>query len=177
MVRARLGAFATFLTLGCIDVRTMASHLNRTKIAGIDTCLTNTVLAIVCHHITGDRAIFTSGTNDLNDITVIHRSRRFALGKTHSLSDNFSFLIDTAAKLRCGSRNQFQRNMVALFLQFAGKCQFCYFIKYIVFDLDYIFVSVHLQLLPMLSSDIRHYLHILRRVTLLVKKITILIII
>ena len=122
MVRTSLGTFTTFLTLGSVNMGTMASHLDRTKVTCVDTCLSDTVLAVVGYNITGDRAIFTCRTDDLDDIAVVMHARCLSLCQADSLADNFSFFIDTATELRCWSRNQRLRNAVPLLFQFICKC-------------------------------------------------------
>ena len=63
--------------------------------------------------------------------------------QAHSLADDFPFLVNTAAELRVRSRNQFIWNMVALFFQYSVKCQLGYFIQNLMFNFDYILISIH----------------------------------
>ena len=114
VVRTGRSTASALLTLLGINMGTVASCLDGTKLTGIDTCLTHTVLTVLCNGIAGNRTVLAGCTDDLNDISIILRSRSLALCKANTLADNLSLLIDTAAELWCRSRNQMNRNVVPL---------------------------------------------------------------
>ena len=84
---------------------TVSADGNRLKITGVDTCLTNTVLAVICYDISGNRTIFTGRADYLDDIAIVNGARRFAFRQTDSLPDNLPLFINTAAELRRRARN------------------------------------------------------------------------
>ena len=134
---------STLFTFLRINVGTMTSRLNGTEFTCIDTCLSHTVLTVFCNGITGNRAVLTGCTDYLNHVSIILRSRGFALCKTDTLADNFSFFVDTATELWCRARNQTNRDVVSLRIKSTLKCQFCNLTQNGMLDLDYIFISVH----------------------------------
>ena len=134
---------STLFTFLRINVGTMTSRLNGTEFTCIDTCLSHTVLTVFCNGITGNRAVLTGCTDYLNHVSIILRSRGFALCKTDTLADNFSFFVDTTTELWCRARNQTNRDVVSLSIKSPFKCQFCDFTQNRMLDLDYIFISVH----------------------------------
>ena len=172
IVRTGLRTSSTFFTFCRIDVGAGSSRLNRTEFAGIDTSLSKTVLAVLRYNITGNRTVLTCRTDDLNHIAIISQTWRFALRQTDSLSDNLSFFINTAAKLRCRTWDQAHCDIVSLLVKLTGKCQLCHFIEYVVFDFDHIFISIH-RVLPrpflfvnfLTILDIIYYLYGIARET------------
>jgi hypothetical protein len=148
IVWASLGAFPTLFTFRRVNMGTLPAHFNGAKLTCIDTCLPNTVLAILCNRIAGNRAVLTCGADNLDHIPIIHRPWRLAFCQTDPLPDNFPLFVDAATEFRCRPWNQFQRNMVPLRIQFPCKCQLCHFVKYIMFDPNYIFISIH-HILPL----------------------------
>ena len=124
----------------------VSPRLDRAELTRVDTRFARTVLAVLRHGITGNRAVLTRGADHLDDISVVDQSRRLALGKTDSLSDNLSLFINTTAKLRC-RRDQAHCDVVSLFLQLACKRKLCHLVEHIMFDSNHIFISIH-RVLP-----------------------------
>ncbi len=143
IVRTGLCTFSAFFTFGCINMGAFSAHFNGTEFAGIDTCLSNTVLAVFRNGITGNGTVLTGRADNLNYISVIRNSWRLPFCQADSLPNDFSLLVDTAAELWRGPRYQFQCNVISFCIQFSGKCQFCNFIEHIMFDSNYIFISEH----------------------------------
>src|SRR5699024_2851509 len=104
------------------------SCLNRAELTCIDTCLTNTVLAVLRHCIAGDRTVLTCGADDLDHIAVILKPRSLSLCQTDTLSDDLSLLVNTAAELSSRSRDQFHRDLILTLLQLSGESQPRYFL-------------------------------------------------
>ena len=136
-------AASTLFTFLRINMGTMTTCLNSTKFTCIDTCFSHTVLTVFCNGITGNRTVLTGCTDYLNHISIILRPWGFALCKTDTLADNLSLFVDTATELWCRARNQTNRDVVSLRIKSTLKCQFCNLTQNGMFDLDYIFISVH----------------------------------
>ena len=100
IVRTGFGALTTFFTFGCVNVGTVMSRFNCPKLTGIDTCLSKTVLTVLCYCVAGDRTVFAGRRNNLDDIAIIFRSRSFAFCEADSLADDLTLFVDTAAELR-----------------------------------------------------------------------------
>ena len=143
IVRTGFGALTTFFTFGCVNVGTVMSRFNCPKLTGIDTCLSKTVLTVLCYCVAGDRTVFAGRRNNLDDIAIIFRSRSFAFCEADSLADDLTLFVDTAAELRCRSRNKLQREVITLFFKFTCKSKLCYFEQYVMFDFDYVSISIH----------------------------------
>ena len=47
------------------------SRFNCPKLTGIDTCLSKTVLTVLCYCVAGDRTVFAGRRNNLDDIAII----------------------------------------------------------------------------------------------------------
>ena len=121
---------------------TVAPWFDGAELTRIYTRLANTVLAVLRHCIAGDRTIFTGRTDNLDDIAVVGNSRRFSLSQAYPLTDDLSFLINTAAELRRGSRDQLKRDLILALLQFSVKSQTCNLLQNCMFDFDYICICV-----------------------------------
>ena len=121
IVRTGFGALTTFFTFGCVNVGTVMSRFNCPKLTGIDTCLSKTVLTVLCYCVAGDRTVFAGRRNNLDDIAIIFRSRSFAFCEADSLADDLTLFVDTAAELRGRSRNKLQREVITLFFKFTCK--------------------------------------------------------
>ena len=128
MIRAGFCAFTAFLAFRRVNMGTMAPNGNRIKIACIDTCLSNTVLAVVCYNITGNRAVLARRMDYLYDIAVVYCAWRFAFRKADSLTDNFPFFVNTATKLRVWPRNQLIGDMIPFFFQISLQGGFSHFV-------------------------------------------------
>ena len=114
--RTCLCTLTALLTFICIYTGTMLADRDRSKIAGANTCLADTVLTVICYHITGDRTILTCGTDDLNDISGILCAGCLSLCKADTLANDLSLLINTAAELRRRSGDQIHWNMISRLL-------------------------------------------------------------
>ena len=143
IVRTGLSTFATLFTFLWINVGTKSSRLDRTKFTCIDTCLSKTVLTVLCYCVAGDRTVFAGRRNNLDDIAIIFRSRSFAFCEADSLADDLTLFVDTAAELRGRSRNKLQREVITLFFKFTCKSKLCYLEQYVMFDFDYVSISIH----------------------------------
>ena len=144
IVRTCCSTTSTLFTLLWINVGTMTSCLDCSKFTCIDTCLTHTVLAVLCYCVAGDWTILTGSIHYLNNVSIIFRTRCLTFCQTDTLTDDLTLLINTATELRCWSRNQTNRNMISLRIKCSFKCQFCYLTQYCMFNFNYIFVSVHI---------------------------------
>src|SRR5699024_5298855 len=147
IIRTCLCTLSALFTLGCINMGPVSSLFDCSEFTCVDTCFSKTVLTVFSHCITGNRTVLTRRINDLNNISIILFTRRLSFCQTNSLTYDFSFFVNTASKLRKRSRNQSACNVIPLFFQFSFKSQPRHFIQYLMFDCDYIFISVHVSLL------------------------------
>ena len=121
IIRTCFGALSALLTLGGINMGTKSSRLNSPKLTCVDTCFTKAVLAVLRHGITGNRTILTGRIDNLDNISIILNPRSLPFRQTYSLTDDFSFLVDTASKLWERSRNQSLRNMISFLVKLPFK--------------------------------------------------------
>ena len=98
-----VGALAALFTFCRVNMRSETPRLDCAKFTSVNTCFSNTVLAVLCNCITGNRTVLAGRADDLDDITVVGHSRSLALRQADTLPDDLSFLINTAAELRCRS--------------------------------------------------------------------------
>ena len=99
--------------LGRVNVGTKSSRLDRAEFTCIDTCLSQTVLAVIGYDIAGDRTVLTGRTDNLNYISIVNCSRCFSLSKSDTLADDCSFLINTTSEVWCWSRNDVEWDVVS----------------------------------------------------------------
>ena len=145
MVRARLGAFSTLLALLRIDVAPLVSRMAGVKFARRNAGFSETVLAVICHDVCGDRAVLTGCMEDLDDIPVILRPWSLSAGEPYSFPDDLTLFVDTAPESRLRSRYQLLRKEVLFFLQSSIKSHLRDSSQHVVFYLYNTFVSIHSQ--------------------------------
>ena len=126
-IRTGLCAHTALLALVGINVRTEFTDGNCTKLTGIQTGLSKTETAVVCHCISRKRAVVAGRLDNLNHIRRIRISHRvLCAGKTDSLSCNFTFLIDAAAIGRSRTGNQLVNKLfLVLCVKIAIPCKAC----------------------------------------------------
>ena len=142
MVRASLRALPALFAFRRVNVGTVASDRDRLKIAGIDAGLPDTVLAVVRHDISGNRAILTSRADHLYDIAVIHLARRLPLRKADPLADDLPFFINAAAEHRLGAGDHLIGKGLLFLVETPFKGQARYFAEYGILDAYNIIVLV-----------------------------------
>ena len=127
--------------------------------AGVNAGLAQTVLAVLCHGVAGDRTVLAGRTDDLDNIAVVCCSRRFAFRQADTLPDDLPLFVDTAAELRSRSGNQLECDLVLALFQFACKSQSGNFLQNRMFDLDYICVCVPQNSFPPLILIFASVIH------------------
>ena len=143
IVRTCLCTHTTLFTFIGINVGTLLSRADGTELTCIHTSLTKTVLTVVRYNITGNRTVLTCGRNNLNDISIVLRTRSFSLCQTNTLTDDLTLFIDAATELRCWSGYHLAWQVISFLLQSALKGQLCHLIKYIMLDPNHIFICKH----------------------------------
>ena len=116
VVGTGLGTFSAGLALGRIDVSAVAAHADCAEITGILAGLTHALLAVVRHHIGGDGTLLAGRVDDLNHVGGVFALGAFSLRQAHSLPDDLTLFINTAAVSRLGTRDNLIGNVVGLFL-------------------------------------------------------------
>ena len=131
-VRARLRTLAALLTLGRINIGSIVSHSDSSKITRILAGFSHTVPTIVRYHVRGNGTLLTGCIDNLNHIHRISSHRTLSLCQPDSLLDNLSLLVDTAAELSLGPRNHLIRKLVSVLLQPSFPGHLRHFIQNIV---------------------------------------------
>ena len=133
--------FTALFTFGRINVCLVHADGDGAEITGIIAGLSHTVLTVVGNSISCDRTFLAGRRNHINNLMSLGIIRdlthwRFALRQIHSLSDDFSFFIDTASELCFRSRNHLIRNLFSFFLELSLISQLCNSIQHFMFDLQ-----------------------------------------
>ena len=133
IVRTGIGTHSALFTFVGINVSSCLSHGNCAEFTGILACLTHTFPAVVGYGIGSNGTLLTGCADNLNYIAgILSAGGTQTLCQTYSLTDDFSFLVNTAPELSLRSRNHLIRNLLPLLLQLALPGQLCYLIKYVV---------------------------------------------
>ena len=114
---------------------TVAADRDRTKATCVLTGFTHTFLTVIGYNESCDRTLLTCRRDNLNDIVALFVTRTFSLHETDSLTDDLSLLVYTAAELCLWTRDQFERDIVSLFLESALKSQPGNCAQHVILDL------------------------------------------
>ena len=125
----------TFFTFFRIDISFISCHRNSTKLTCLHTFLAHTFLTVIGYNESCDRTLLTCRRDNLNDIVALFVTRTFSLHETDSLTDDLSLLVYTAAELCLRTRDQFERDIVSLFLESALKSQLGNCAQHVILDL------------------------------------------
>ena len=114
---------------------TVTANRDRTKVTCVLTGFTHTFLTVIGYNESCDRTLLTCRRDNLNDIVALFVTRTFSFRETDSLTDDLSLLIYAATELCLRARDQFERDIVSLFLESAFKSQPGNCAQHVILDL------------------------------------------
>lgn len=130
-----LCTFSAAFTFVRIDKGTIVTDGNSSEITGLFTGFCQTSLTQVGNYVAGgNRTFLAGGVDNLYNVAALSGTGTLSFCQSDSLSDNFPFLVNTAAETRFGPGNHIVGNILFFLVQFTGKCQLSHFSEYLVLN-------------------------------------------